>query len=99
MAQAAFSVRMDENLKRQFEKLCADFGMNMTTAFTVFAKAVVREKKIPFEISQSPQKPKSLEEYGDGELLASLEEAFRGSGQSAEDAFSELRKEFRFDAV
>lgn len=51
MAQATFSVRMDENLKRQFDALCSDFGMNATTAFTVFAKAVVRERKIPFEIS------------------------------------------------
>ena len=51
MAQATFSVRMDDSLKSQFEALCADFGMSMTTAINVFAKAVVRERKIPFEIS------------------------------------------------
>ena len=50
MAQATFSIRMDEALKHQFDELCADFGMNATTAFNVFAKAVVREKKIPFVI-------------------------------------------------
>lgn len=50
MAQATFSVRMDENLKKQFDILCADFGMNATTAFNIFAKAVVREKRIPFDI-------------------------------------------------
>jgi len=55
MAQATFSVRMDENLKRQFDALCADFGMNATTAFNVFARAVVRERKIPFEIAASDQ--------------------------------------------
>ena len=32
MAQATFSIRMDEELKRQFDVLCADFGMNATTA-------------------------------------------------------------------
>jgi addiction module RelB/DinJ family antitoxin len=53
MAQATFSVRMDENLKHQFDILCADFGMNATTAFNIFARAVVREKKIPFEIQAS----------------------------------------------
>ena len=52
MAQATFSVRMDENLKDQFEGLCNAFGMNMTTAINVFARAVVRERKIPFEISE-----------------------------------------------
>lgn len=53
MAQSTFSVRMDETLKRQFDDLCADFGMNATTAFNIFARAVVRERKIPFEIQAS----------------------------------------------
>ena len=47
MALATFSVRMDESLKRQFDALCSDFGMNATTAFNVFARAVVREKTNP----------------------------------------------------
>ncbi len=55
MAQTTFSVRMDEDLKRQFDALCADFGMNATTAFNVFARAVVRERKIPFEIQASKE--------------------------------------------
>jgi len=50
MAQATFSVRMDFDLKKEFDRLCAEFGMTATTAINVFAKAVVREKKIPFEI-------------------------------------------------
>lgn len=55
MAQATFSVRMDETLKKQFDGLCQEFGMNATTAINVFARAVVRQRKIPFEIS-SPEK-------------------------------------------
>lgn len=50
MGQAKFSVRMDESLKKQFDALCREFGMNTTTAINVFARAVVRERKIPFEI-------------------------------------------------
>ncbi len=53
MGQATFSVRMDENLKNDFDSLCEDFGMSMTTAINVFARAVVRERRIPFEISAS----------------------------------------------
>ena len=55
MAQATFSVRMDDALKSQFEDLCEIFGMSMTTAINVFARAVVRERKIPFEISEGKQ--------------------------------------------
>ena len=53
MAQATFSIRMDEDLKRQFDEFCADFGMNATTAFNIFARTVVKEKRIPFEIKAS----------------------------------------------
>lgn len=54
MAQATFSVRMDESLKKQFDGLCQEFGMNTSTAINVFARAVVRQRRIPFEIS-SPE--------------------------------------------
>lgn len=45
------NIRMDADLKRQFEAFCADMGMTMTTAFNIFAKKAVREYRIPFEIS------------------------------------------------
>ena len=44
---------MDAELKKQLDELCADFGMTASTAFTIFAKKVVREKRIPFEITSS----------------------------------------------
>ena len=50
MSHSTFSIRMEDNLKAQFEGLCDSFGMNMNTAFNVFARAVVRERRIPFEI-------------------------------------------------
>ena len=61
MAQATFSVRMDENLKRNFDTLCNEFGMNTSTAINIFARAVVRQRKIPFEIT-APEKSVSREE-------------------------------------
>lgn len=53
MTQAAFTVRMDSDLKEEFDSLCKDFGMNATTAMNIFARAVVREHRIPFEISST----------------------------------------------
>ena len=50
MPQTTFSIRMDENLKKQFELLCHEFGMNMTTAITIYAKTVTRQRRIPFAI-------------------------------------------------
>jgi DNA-damage-inducible protein J len=51
MAQTNINIRMDENLKRDFDSLCNDLGLTMTAAFNVFAKTVVRQQRIPFEIS------------------------------------------------
>lgn len=51
MAQVNVNIRMDSELKHQFDAFCSDVGMNMTTAFNVFARTVVRERKIPFEIT------------------------------------------------
>ena len=50
MAQTNISIRIDEDLKKQFDEFCSNVGMSMTTAFCIFAKTVVNEQKIPFEI-------------------------------------------------
>ena len=54
MATTSVTIRMDENLKKQAEAIFEEMGLNMTTAITVFVKAVVRQRKIPFEIAADP---------------------------------------------
>lgn len=55
MAQSVnVNFRMDAELKKSMEEVCSDMGLTMTTAFTIFAKKVSREKRIPFEISADP---------------------------------------------
>lgn len=51
MAVSTFSVRMDAKLKNELDELCAQFGMNTSVAINIFARAVVRERRIPFEIT------------------------------------------------
>lgn len=53
MSQTTFSIRMESDLKKEFDELCEEFGMSMTTAINVFARAVVRERRIPFEVSSA----------------------------------------------
>lgn len=55
MAQTVnVNFRMDAGLKSSMEQVCEDMGLTMTAAFTIFAKKVSREKRIPFEISADP---------------------------------------------
>lgn len=77
MAQTTVNIRIDEELKKQAESLFSEFGMNMTTAFTIFAKAVVRERRIPFEITASEP---FYSEANMAHLKKSIEQLNQGKG-------------------
>ena len=74
------SFRMDAELKKNMEKVCADMGLTMTTAFTIFAKKVSREKRIPFELSADPFYSESNIKY----LEAIMEDVKSGKAHFAE---------------
>ncbi len=61
MANTNINIRMDSDLKDQFEKFCSDMGMTMTVAFNIFARTVVREYRIPFEIGAEKPNRETLE--------------------------------------
>ncbi len=54
MGQTTLNVRMDEDLKRRFDSFCAEVGMNASVAVNLFVKTVIREQRIPFEITTAP---------------------------------------------
>lgn len=109
MAQVSMTVRMDSQLKQNFDALCQQFGMSANTAMNIFANAVVMYRKIPFEIKAEDKQertPKNqpkehpLEPYTMEELysrVAESEEQFaKGNYITSEELFSELDKEFHF---
>ena len=57
MAQVSMTVRMDSQLKQNFDALCQQFGMSANTAMNIFANAVVMYRKIPFEIRADRERP------------------------------------------
>ena len=54
MAQTTLNVRIDEQLKNDLEKFCSNVGMNISVAVNMFAKIVVREQRLPFEVAIDP---------------------------------------------
>lgn len=55
MAQAVnVNFKLDADVKKSMEQACSDMGLSMSAAFTIFAKKVGREKRIPFEVSVDP---------------------------------------------
>lgn len=44
------SLRLEDNLKKELDKMCDEMGMNITTFFMIYAKKALRERRIPFEV-------------------------------------------------
>lgn len=54
MAQTTVSIKMDDTLKQEFDRVCNDLGLSMSTAITMFVKKMARENRLPFEVSIDP---------------------------------------------
>ena len=55
MAQAVnVNFKLDEDVKKGFEAICSEIGLSVSAAYNIFAKKVVRERRIPFELSADP---------------------------------------------
>ena len=50
MSQTTLNIRIDKEIKKRFDAFCADAGMTASVAINIFARTVLREKRIPFEI-------------------------------------------------
>ena len=90
MGQVSMTVRMDSQLKQQFNELCNEIGMSVNTAINVFAKAVVKTRSIPFEIkADAVSEPMSgLEAFQKMRKMAE-------SGQFPEMTLDEINEEIR----
>ena len=83
MAQTAFTVRMDADIKKRFDELCEDFGMSANTALNLFARTVVKQERIPFDVISEQ---KALEERA----WAAIDKI---RAQSAQNGVSEMTLE------
>lgn len=55
MAQAVnVNFKLDADVKKSMEQVCSELGLSLSAAFTIFAKKVGRERRIPFEVSVDP---------------------------------------------
>ncbi len=58
--------KLDADVKKRMEWVCSELGLSMSAAFTIFAKKVGRECRIPFEVSADPFYSESNIRYLEG---------------------------------
>lgn len=59
MAKIGVNVKLDAQLKAEFEAFCSQLGMTMTDAFTLFATKVVRDWQVPFALALPPSEART----------------------------------------
>lgn len=91
-ANVNVNIRMNPELKKQFEAFCQDMGLTMTTAINLFVKKTVREYRIPFEIGGEHPNKETLEAINEIKYLKTHPE----EGKAYTSA-KELRKDILGD--
>lgn len=82
MAQTNVNIRMDDELKRQLDLFCSEIGITASAAFNIFAKAVVRQQRIPFELSLNVPNEVTVKAIEEGRRLAQDENTKRYASMS-----------------
>lgn len=93
MAAATMTVRLDPQIKKQFDALCQQFGMSGNTAINVFVNQVVRSRSIPFTITVEKTDKDLVRERALAALRSAHERAVNSSG--AELSLEEINEEIR----
>ena len=77
MALSTLTARIDEKDKIGFDAFCSSVGLTSSAAINMYVKAVLRERRIPFEIRQEdPFFTAANQEY----VLKSVDELRAGKG-------------------
>ncbi|MBQ7760266.1 MAG: type II toxin-antitoxin system RelB/DinJ family antitoxin [Acidaminococcaceae bacterium] len=77
MAQANVNIRMDAELKNNLDQLCNELGMTISTAVTIFAKAMVRRGGIPFDVRIDVPNKETLEAFQEIEEMKKNPSAYK----------------------
>ena len=84
------NIRMNAEIKKEFESFCEDMGMSMTTAINIFIRKVIRENRIPFEIGGSVPNRETFVSFAEAEAMRKNPSAYQTYG-----SFDELSKDLK----
>ena len=77
-------INIDRNLQEQAEYLLDKIGLDMSTAVTLFLKQIIRQEKIPFELS--------AERNLNAETIAAMMEAERMLADPSTEYYTDVDK-------
>ena len=96
MSTKAITVRVDSSTKEQAERMLDDMGINMTTYISSSLKALIRERRVPFEMVTSQY-------LADQEIITKLIESEREANDpntqwlNHDEVFNPLREKYGYE--
>jgi len=76
---AQVNIRMDDDLKERAEVFFEELGFTFSSAFNVFVKQALRERRIPFDIDMRSLYPSGDYQLTKAELVLRADEMERGA--------------------
>ena len=92
------TISIDDPLKKEFTEVCAEIGLSASAAFNVFAKAVVRERRIPFELSSESayeRERRAYEKRVNEGLWRGYQEVLEGKGRPWDEVMAKMEQQER----
>ncbi len=85
MRQTTLNIRIDEEVKKGLEKFCSEVGLNISVAVNMFAKVVIREQRLPFEVSLNIPNAETKKAIDDVQNRKNLSRSFTSVSELMED--------------
>ena len=89
MATVNISIKIDEETKKEAQKLFKDLGLNLSTAINIFLKQAIREKGIPFYINSLPENSELAQAFEEAKQIKKNPSNYK-SYSSPEEMFKDV---------
>ena len=89
MATVNTSIKIDEETKKEVQKLFKDLGLSLSTAINIFLKQAIREKGIPFYINSLPENSELAQAFEEAKQIKKNPSNYK-SYSSPEEMFQDV---------
>lgn len=82
---ASITIKTDEQIKKEFNAICEELGLNMSVAINIFMKAVLREHGFPFELKLKEPNETTLKVIDEAERKENMNSPYKTVQELVED--------------
>jgi DNA-damage-inducible protein J len=95
---ATINIRIDDDTKRNAERILKELGISASSAITMFYKQIILQRGLPFEVKMPAVRPLDTSALTDAQMDAELEKGYAdmqtGRTKSVKSAFADIRKDY-----